>query len=121
MEKTNITPHFPIVMVVLILIFTGIATVQAGQVVGQVTAVDVSRNTIDINGVKHQLSASAIKKANARDAASLLRGFKPGQAVVFEADKNELKRIEPVVGGVDFPAHMNPGARVPGGGLPQRP
>lgn len=121
MEKTNMTSHLYLVMLGLILVFTGIASVHAGQVVGQVTAVDVSRGTIDINGIKHELSASVVKQANARDAASLLRGFKPGQAVVFEADKNELKRIEPVVGGVDFPAHMKPGTRVPGGGLPPRP
>ena len=115
MKKANMNPH--LYLMGLFLAMAGIAPAQAGQVVGQVTAVDVSRNTIDINGIKHELSASAVKKANARDAATLLRNFKPGQAVLFEADKNELKRIEAVVGGVDFPAHLKPGTRVPGGAL----
>lgn len=122
MKKANMNPHLHLLMVIgLFLAIAGIVPAQAGQVVGQVTAVDASRNTIDINGIKHQVSASAVRGANARDATTLLRGFKPGQAVLFEADKNELKRIEAVVGGVDFPAHLKPGTRVPGGGLPSRP
>ena len=121
MEKANMNPRLRLMVMGLFLAIAGAVPAQAGQVVGQVTAVDASRNTIDINGIKHELSASAVKKANARDAATLLRGFKPGQAVLFEADKNKLKRIEAVVGGVDFPAHLKPGTPVPGGGLPSRP
>lgn len=122
MEKANMNPHLHLLKVMgLFLAFAVIVPVQAGQVVGQVTAIDITRNTIDINGIKHELSASAVKKANARDAATLLRGFKPGQAVLFEADKNKLKRIEAMAGGVDFPPHLKPGTRVPGGGLPSRP
>lgn len=122
MEKAIMNPHLHSLMAMgLFLAIAGTLPVQAGQVVGQVTAVDAARNTIDINGIKHELSASAVKKANARDAATMLRGFKPGQAVLFEADKNELKRIEAVVGGVDFPAHLKPGTRVLRGGLPSRP
>lgn len=121
MKKANPNPTLHFMGVGLFLVCAATLPAQAGQVVGQVTAVDASRNTIDINGIKHELSASAVKKANARDAATMLRGFKPGQAVLFEADKNELKRIEAVVGGVDFPAHLKPGTRVPGGGLPSRP
>lgn len=117
MEKAHMNPRLHLMVMGLFLAMAGIAPAQAGQVVGQVTAVDAARNTIDINGIKHELSASAVKKANARDAATMLRGFKPGQAVLFEADKNKLKRIEAVVGSVDFPAHSKPGARVPGGAL----
>lgn len=119
MRKVNFNPALRFMAIGLFLVYATTLPAQAGQVVGQVTAVDASRNTIDINGIKLQLSASAVKKANARDAASLLRDFKPGQAVLFEADKNELKRIEAAVGGVDFPAHLKPGTRVPGGGLPK--
>lgn len=122
MEKAHMNPHLHLLKVMgLFLAIAGIVPVQAGQVVGQVTAVDITRNTIDINGIKHELSASVVKKTNARDAATLLRAFKPGQAVLFEAEKNELKRIEAAVGGVDFPAHLKSGTLAPSGGLSSRP
>ena len=113
MEKTNMNPRLHLMVMGLFFAIIGIVPAQAGQVVGQVTAVDATRNTIDIDGIKHELSASAVKKANARDAATLLRGFKPGQAVLYEVDKNELKRIEAMEGVVDFPARLRPLSRVP--------
>ena len=113
MEKANMNPRLHLMVRGLFLAMIGIVPAQAGQVVGQVTAVDATRNTIDIDGIKHELSASAVKKANARDAATLLRGFKPGQAVLYEVDKNELKGIEAVEGVVDFPARLKPLSRVP--------
>lgn len=91
----------------------GIAPAQAGQVVGQVTAVDATRNMIEIDGFKYGLSEVAVKKANARNVDALMRGFKPGQAVLYEADKGELKRIEVVEGGADFPARLRSAPRAP--------
>lgn len=91
----------------------GVAPAQAGQVVGQVTAIDAARNMIEIDGFKYGLSETAVKKANARNVDALMRGFKPGQAVIYEVDKNELKLIQVVEGGVDFPARLKPLPRVP--------
>lgn len=123
MKKTNLKSslNLSLMMMGIFLVIANTVPAQAGQVVGQVTAVDSLRNTIDIDGIKHKLSASAISKANMRDAATLLRSFKPGQAVFYEADKNELKKIEAVEGVVDFPSGLGPLPRVPGGNLPSRP
>lgn len=97
----------------LFVIFASIVPVHAGQVVGQVSAVDAARKTIEIDGFKHVLSEAAVKKSNARDAEAMLRGFKPGQAVLYEIENGELKRIEAVEGGVDFPARLRPSPRIP--------
>lgn len=118
MEQADMKRAVHLMVAGLVWAIAGIVPAQAGQVVGQVTAVDAARNTIVIDGIKFELSATAVKKANARDADTLLRGFKPGQAVLYEADKTELKRIEAVEGGVDFPARLRTS---PGGSLPSRP
>lgn len=113
MEKTNMNPRLHLMVIGLFLAIAGTVSAQAGQVVGQVTAVDATRNTITIDGIKFELSATAVKKANARDADTLLRAFKPGQPVLYEVEKNELKRIEAAEGGVDFPARLRSSPRVP--------
>jgi len=92
----------------LFLAMTGIAPAQAGQVVGQITAVDAAQNTITIDGIRFELSAVAVKQAKASSANTLLRRFRPGQSVLFEADNNKLKRIEAVEGEVDFPVLLMP-------------
>lgn len=113
MEQANMKRAVHLMVVGLFWACAGIAPAQAGQVVGQVTAVDATRNTIDIDGVRFELSATAVKTAKARDVDTLLRGFKPGQSVLYEVEKNELKRIEAAEGGVDFPARLRSSPRVP--------
>lgn len=114
MEQANMKRTVHLLMVAgLVWTIAGIVPAQAGQVVGQVTAVDAARNMIEIDGFKYGLSETAVKKANARDVDALMRGFKPGQAVLYEVDKNEVKRIQAVEGGVDFPARLKSLPRVP--------
>lgn len=113
MEQANKRRAVYLMMAGLLWACAGIVPAQAGQVVGQVTAVDAARNMIEIDGVRLALSATAVKTAKARDADTLLRGFKPGQSVLYEVEKNELKRIEAAEGGVDFPSRLRPSPRVP--------
>jgi hypothetical protein len=113
MGQANMKRTVHLMVVGLVWAITGIVPAQAGQVVGQVTAVDAALNTITIDGIKFELSATAVKKANARDADTLLRGFKPGQPILYEVDKNKLERIEAIEGGVDFPVLLRPPSRVP--------
>lgn len=113
MEQANMKRAVHLMMAGLFLAIVGIVPVQAGQVVGQVTAVDAASKTIEIDGLKHVLSEAAVKKANARNADTLLRGFKPGQAVLYEVENSELKRIEAMEGVVDFPARLRSSPRNP--------
>jgi len=76
----------------------------AGMVVGKVTAVDPSRDTITINGIKFELTDAA-----RRELLSRFNEVKPGLAVSYEANGNQLLRIRPVQGGVDFPVLAPPG------------
>lgn len=113
MENKNIKRIAHLLTTGLFVIFASIVPVQAGQVVGQVTAIDAASKTIEIDGFKHVLSEAAVKKSNARDADAMLRGFKSGQAVLYEIENSELKRIEALVGGVDFPTRLRPISRTP--------
>lgn len=114
MERVNLQRIAHVMVAGLFWAVSGIAPVQAGQVVGQVTAVDTARDMIEIDGFKYELSEAAAKRMNARDVDTLLRGFKPGQAVLYEVDdRRELKRIEGVAGGADFPARLKSLPRVP--------
>lgn len=113
MEQANKKRAVYLMVAGLFWAIAGIAPAQAGQVVGQVTAVDTARHTIEIDGFKYGLSEVAVKKVNARDVDTLMRGFKPGQAVLYEVDKSELKRIEVVEGGADFPARLKSLPRIP--------
>jgi hypothetical protein len=93
-------PHLVAIGFLLAIAWT--IPVEAGRVAGQITAVDVVRNTIDINGVRFSVATSA------------MIGLKQGQAVIYEAEKNQIKRIEVVKGNVDtLPVTSGP-LRVPG-------
>lgn len=77
----------------------------AGLVVGKVTAVDPSRNTIGINGITFELT-----DAGRRALLSRFNEVKPGLAVSFVANGKQVTHIQPVQSGTDFPLLAPPGS-----------
>jgi hypothetical protein len=67
------------------------ASVAAGWVTGQVTAINLDRNQIVINDRTMTLSA-AVKLSEYNQ----LKAIKPGHGVRYEAEGTVIKRIEPV-------------------------
>lgn len=73
----------------------------AERIVGQVTASDVARNKIDIDGVKYEISPQAMGKPSGRmGGARKLSDIKPGQTVIYEVDRGVIKSLTPIDGPV---------------------
>lgn len=73
-------------------------------VVGKVTAFNYLQDTIDINGMRFDLSSTS-----KRELISRFGDVKPGLAVAFEAKGKQIVRIQPVKSGADFPLLVPPG------------
>lgn len=103
MQPTVLNPRFILAAIGVLIAIVGATSAQAGQVLGQLTAIDASGSTVDIDGMKYSITPATLKKSNARDAAALLRGFRTGQAVMYDVERKELKSIQAVEGRVDLP------------------
>ncbi|MEW6590155.1 MAG: hypothetical protein AB1418_03875 [Pseudomonadota bacterium] len=79
------------------------AQARAEQVVGQVTAVDLGRNVVAIDGVRYTIPAAVLERRTTVDTDKLARSLKPGQAVAFEAERGEIRKIQAVQGPIDLP------------------
>lgn len=95
------------------------AQARAEQVVGQVTAADLARNTITIDGVRYTIPAAVLKRSTTVDTDKLARSLKPGQAISYEAERGEIRKIQPLQGSIDLPMRSR-GAQASGVAPAQR-
>ncbi len=74
---------------VLVLASLGQTSIAAEVVSGQITAVDLARDSVEVDGVAYRVSNSVKHGATPR-----LKDIRPGQGVRIEADQGTINRIE---------------------------
>lgn len=103
MKTSQLMSRTPLVAIGFLVVLMCAAQVRAEQVVGQVTAADLGRNTITIDGVRYTIPAAVLERPATDDTDKLARSLKPGQVVAFEAERGEIRKIQAVSGTLDLP------------------
>ena len=103
MKIFQLISRTPLVAIGFLAALACAAQARAEQVVGPVTAADLGRNAITIDGVRYTIPAAALERRTTVDTDKLARSLKPGQAVAFEAERGEIRNIQAVQGPIDLP------------------
>lgn len=106
MNRRPVPGRFGALVLLLCLFFASVPAMAAGQVVGQITAIDVGRGVVEIDGETHLVATAVRVSASARGTGTGIRhlqDLKPGQVVRYETTDGRITTITVMPGLTEVP------------------